>query len=122
MSRILVIEDDASIRSLAMRILISAGHEAIGATDGRDGVALWKENGADLIVTDLRMAGMNGIDVIREIGRVEPDLPIIVISGDAGAQLGPLAEVMSSQPVKILRKPFRANELIALVTEVLGGG
>ena len=119
MKRIIVIEDEPSIRKITVRILASAGYEVLEASSGSEGLHTWREQGADLIVTDLRMSDMSGIDVIHELGDSAPDLPIIVVSGDTGGHMGPLRDAMTSRPITLLRKPFRAGDLLTMVSEAL---
>ena len=119
MKRILVIDDEAAIRKITVRILRSAGYEVLDAGSGSEGLRMWREKSADLIVTDLRMSDMSGMDVIDELGVSAPTLPIIVVSGDMGGHEGPLRHAMATRPITLLRKPFRAGELLAMVSEAL---
>lgn len=119
MKRILVIEDEPSIRKITVRILASAGYEVIEASSGSEGLRTWRDKGADLIVTDLRMSDMSGMDVINELGASTPTLPIVVVSGDMGGHDGPLRDAIAARPITLLRKPFRAGELLAMVSEAL---
>jgi len=119
MTRILVIEDEPSIRKITVRILTSAGYEVLEASSGSEGLRTWRETGADLIVTDLRMSDMSGMDVIDALGDTAPDLPVIVVSGDTGGHDGPLRDAIASRPITLLRKPFRAGDLLAMVSQAL---
>lgn len=120
MQRILVIEDEPSIRKIAVRILTGAGYEVVDAGSGLEGLRAWRDRGADLIITDLRMQDVNGMDVISELGTTAPSLPIIVVSGDTGGQADLLRAAMQTRPISLLRKPFRAGELLAIVRDAIG--
>jgi DNA-binding response OmpR family regulator len=67
MPRILVMEDDASMRDVICRVLVDAGYEAVEAADGAVGLHLWHARGADLVLTDIEMPELNGIEVILEL-------------------------------------------------------
>jgi len=121
MQRILVIEDDPSIRKIAVRILTGAGYEVLDAGSGLEGLRALRDRGADLVITDLRMQGVSGMDVISELGATAPGLPIIVVSGDTGGQTDLLRAAMQTRPISLLMKPFRAGELLSLVSEALDG-
>lgn len=121
MQRILVIEDEPSIRKIAVRILTGAGYEVLDAGSGLEGLRALRDRGADLVITDLRMQGVSGMDVISELGATAPGLPIIVVSGDTGGQTDLLRAAMQTRPISLLMKPFRAGELLSLVSEALDG-
>jgi CheY-like chemotaxis protein len=116
MPRILIIEDDASNRALLERILAAEGHSIIAADNGAVGLTELARNEVDLVVTDIVMPGIEGIEIIREIRRLLPGIKIIAVSGvhplylEAVSQLGANA---------VLRKPFRPAELREIVARVL---
>ena len=67
MSRILVIDDDVPLRLVLRSILERAGHTVLDAPDGRTGLALWRREPTDVVVTDIFMPEQDGIEVIREM-------------------------------------------------------
>src|SRR3954466_13840356 len=81
MAHILIIEDDERVRRLFSTLLQHAGHQASEARDGREGLALQAECHPDLVITDIVMPGMEGLETISALRRLHPDLPIIAISG-----------------------------------------
>lgn len=78
--RILVIDDDQSIRRTLGIALGSAGYEVLEAADGTEAMRLWRKAGADLVITDLHMPDKNGLEVIMEIRAFSRSVPIIVMS------------------------------------------
>ena len=78
--RILVIEDEARIRSFLARGLEAEGYSVEGAADGRAGLALALGPVWDLVVLDLLLPGLGGLDVLRELHRERPALPVLVLS------------------------------------------
>lgn len=124
MARILVIDDDPTIRSLCTLALSNQGHEVTTAPDGRDGVALLGRHRFDLVVTDLVMPEQEGIATIRSIRDQARDLPILAISGSmAGEQRGGvdyLKLAMSLGAQASLRKPFSPRQLTSAVEALLG--
>ena len=81
MARILFIDDDAHTLDLFGQILEGAGHEVIMAQDGVTGIALYRKNPTDLIITDIMMPVKDGMEVINELKRDFPQAKIIAISG-----------------------------------------
>jgi DNA-binding response OmpR family regulator len=122
MSHILVIEDDDLIRSLIQRALTKAGYGVTVAANGRKGLAAYQAAPVDLVVTDIIMPDMEGLEVIIEIKRRSPASKIIAMSGGGAGwnsdYLG-LAEKLGAS--RILNKPFAPSDLCALVGELLGG-
>jgi CheY-like chemotaxis protein len=119
--RILLIDNDAALRRITARVLVLAGHAVLTAADGAEGLRLWREQGADLVITDIQMPGMNGIEVILQLRSLAPDLPIIAISGgDRSRELDLLGNAKVLGAVGQLGKPFSADELYAAVQVAMG--
>ena len=114
MAKILVIDDQASIRSLLRLVLEEEGHEITEACDGRDGLASYERTPADLVVVDIRMPKMDGLELILELTRGFLDTKVIAISGqaDAGDTLS-TAKLLGARHV--LRKPFGLHQFLGLV-------
>ena|SRR5947208_16513251 len=81
MAEILVIDDEPRMRRLIARILNGAGHEVHEAGNGRDGIALFHRVHPAFVITDIVMPDMEGIEMIRELRRQAPTIPILAISG-----------------------------------------
>ena len=120
MARVLVIEDDVEMRSMMMCTLDRAGYETIGACDGREGLTSFRRTPADLIITDIFMPEMDGVETIIELRHDFPDARIIAVSGGGRLLCGdylPLAEKLGAR--RTLRKPFSPPELLKAVEETL---
>jgi DNA-binding response OmpR family regulator len=120
-ARILVIEDEPSIRALYLAILRDAGHEAAEAPDGAVGVRLFRENPADVVITDIIMPEKEGIEVIMELRRDFPDVKIIAVSGGGKVTTTEtcLRLAKSLGAVLTIAKPVSPKELLTAVGEVL---
>jgi CheY-like chemotaxis protein len=120
MAGILIIDDDAQMRRLIMRILKSAGHDVHEASNGATGLKCFREMRPTLVVTDIFMPEKEGIETIRLLRQQAPELPILAISGSGlkdylhfALQLGATAA---------LAKPFSADQLLEMVTRLVEGG
>ena len=123
MPRILVMEDDDALRGLVVRILTSAGYEVVAAADGTTGLRLWREGGADLVLTDLHMPDTNGIEVMLELRAFAATLPVIAMSGGQRAlDLDLLGSAKLLGAVSVLTKPFTKDDLLAAVAAGLRFG
>ena len=120
MSRVLIIEDDAPLRTIFRLILEKAGHTVLDAPDGRRGLALWHREQTDVVLTDLYMPEKDGVQVLLEIKRLAAQTKIIVMSG--GGTRGLLdwsASVLSLGADGVLEKPFDTQKLLTIIENVL---
>jgi CheY-like chemotaxis protein len=120
MPKILLIDDDSQYRTLVRRMLEADGHEVYDAHDARSGHELFSTDRPDVVITDILMPGVDGIELIRRLRQEKRDVPIIAISG--GGQCPPDLYLLSSQylgATRTLSKPFRRDELLDCVKEVL---
>jgi DNA-binding response OmpR family regulator len=111
--RILLIEDEARILSFLARGLTAEGYTVEWATDGREGLALAVEQPWDLVVLDLLLPSLNGLDVLAAVHRRRPELPVLILSARADLQTKLRGfELGASDYVS---KPVALDELLARV-------
>jgi len=125
MARILLIEDDHTVRAVLRMSLTGVGHTVTEARNGKEGLDLFKRAGADLVITDILMPEKEGLEVIRELNKKQvPPVKVIAISGGGVSQSADDALRMARLlgAAKTLAKPFSNEVLIAAVNEVLLGG
>ena len=116
MARILVIDDDDQIRDVFRQILENAGYEVEDACDGYEGIRIFKEKSIDLVITDILMPGMGGLETIMELRLASPDVKVIAISG--GDHIAPeyyLKVIKNFDTLCELKKPIAAQELLNAV-------
>ncbi len=121
MARILIIDDDGHIRSILREMLQRAGYEVSEAVNGKQGLRLFHEHPADLIITDILMPIMPGSRLISILRKDFPNLKIIAMSGGgsmyrSGSYLK-LASDLGAQ--RILEKPFLLKELVETIEDTL---
>lgn len=122
MARILVIDDDYQIRDMLSQILEQAGYDVEVAPDGAVGVNMYRENPADLIITDILMPEKEGWETITELRRDFPDVRIIAISG-GGEKTGPYSYLMLAKRFgaeHVFTKPVKKEELLRAIRGMLG--
>ena len=120
MASVLIIEDDDQFRAMLRDMLKLAGYEVEEATDGKEGIKLYKENPKDLVVTDIIMPEQEGIETIIELRRSFPDVKIIAISG--GGQISAEEHLQMARDlgaIQTLHKPFGREKLLEAIREVL---
>ena len=116
MARILLIDDDDSVRSMLRLTLAYFGHTVIEARKGKEGLELFQHANADLLITDIVVPEEEGLEVLMELRKRQPPVKIIAISG--GDYLH-MAKLMGA--AKVLAKPFSTNVLMAAIDELLPG-
>ena len=121
MATVLLIDDDEDVLRILAEALRSSGHTVLMGTDGTAGLKMVSGSNIDVIVTDLIMPGMEGLETITGIRVVYPEVKIIAMSG--GGAVGPkgyleLARAFGAHAT--LRKPFPLKELTDTVSELTG--
>jgi two-component system cell cycle response regulator CpdR len=118
MARILVAEDDDSMRSFLAGALRRAGHMVETAADGFEAITMLAHNQFDLLLADVVMPGMDGVELARRAARDQPQLKVMFITGFAAVALRGRSG-MPGDP-KILSKPFHLKDLVAQIDQLLG--
>src|SRR5215207_7435648 len=117
-ARVLVVDDEETIRDLLTKTLALADYEVDVAPDGRTAVDRMRIIQYDLLITDLRMPGVDGLTVIREARRLKADIPVIIVTGystEASA-----IEAINLGVQGYLTKPFRVPRVLAAAAKALG--
>lgn len=118
--RIMIVDDDASIRRTLHLLLSKAGYDVVQASDGFEAVRLWRQSGGDLVITDLHMPEKDGIETIIELLSHTPRIRIIAMSGGGQTKrldlLGSMALLGS---VHTIEKPFTLSEMLKAVHRAL---
>lgn len=119
MMRILVIDDDANILEILAEMLTTAGYEVVEASNGKEGVRLYRHAPFDLVVTDLLMPEKDGLEVVMELRRDFPKVKIITLSSGNAYGHSSLETSKALGAARTLRKPFMEDQLLEAVREVL---
>jgi DNA-binding NtrC family response regulator len=119
MANIVVIDDEPAMLRITCRTLQAAGHAVVAFANGRGGIEHFKKEAPDLLITDIFMPEMEGLETIKSARDLRPAMPIIAMSGMSfgGGDYLHVAERFGA--IATLKKPFRRSELLALVARVL---
>jgi CheY-like chemotaxis protein len=109
-TRILVVDDDADVRELIALVLTQSGYDVDDAADGFGALAKVPHFRPDAVLTDLRMPGMSGTELLQRIRRIHGDLPVILATGLETMDLCTAAEAYGA--VTCLEKPINLEELV----------
>lgn len=130
MSSILLIDDEPEIRSSIARVLERVGHHVVVSESADSGLPLLEKNDFDLIIADLIMPGTNGVDAIKDVSKLHPEIKIIAISGggnfgsasyqpNAISTTAYLEAAIEAGADFVLTKPFRSAALLEAVETVV---
>ncbi|WP_119419379.1 response regulator transcription factor [Desertibaculum subflavum] len=124
MARILIIDDDGDVRETVVRLLELDGHEIAAPPSSRDVSAAIEAGDYDLVVTDVIMPEMDGIEVVRKVRKARPNCPILAISGGSSSMSSRtlLHMVGALGADATMKKPFSRAELQAAIGALLVGG
>lgn len=115
--KILMIEDDSSIASSLQRILVQRGYEVLLEARGDDGFRRATEDAFDMVLTDFKLPGLSGLDLIRKIRQSKPRLPIILMTAHGTTETA--IEATKHGAYEYLLKPFEIPELLGLVEKAV---
>jgi DNA-binding NtrC family response regulator len=122
MARILVVDDEPSIRDLVALVLELDKHDVVTASDGNAALAELNESEFDLVITDLVMPDREGIEIIINLRKTRPELQVIAMSGGGFGNAGDYLELAAAVgAARTLAKPFTNDQLLKAVRDVLGG-
>ncbi len=123
MARILLVDDDDSVRDMLSQTLAHFGHTVVKARNGKEGLAFVQHANADLLITDIVMPEMEGLELLMELRKRKPAIKIIAISGGGR---GNAADYLHTAKIlgaaKVLTKPFTNEALLTAINELLSGG
>ncbi len=116
MGQILLAEDDDGMRTFLARALERAGHEVAPVADGHQALRQLESATFDLLIADIVMPGIDGIELARRAMRSHPELKVLFITGFAAVAMNAQREIAST---KVLSKPFHLRELVDNVERIL---
>ena len=117
MAKILVIDDEKSIRNTLAEILAAEDHEVLSAEDGPTGLELFGENKFDVVLCDIKMQEMDGMEVLDKILEQPRDVPVIMISGHGDIEIA--VEAIKKGAFDFLEKPLDLNRLLITIRNAL---
>ncbi len=119
MARILVVDDEAGYRRTLRDILVEEGYEVETAEKGEDAIEASQRSSPDVLITDWKLKDrLSGLDVARALRAGDPRLATIIITGYSIEQLK--AEASGMEDLRMLEKPFGADDLLALIRDLIG--
>src|SRR5512138_2034952 len=115
-AKILVADDEVNLRRVLVAMLRRDGHEVVQATNGQE--AIEQLGDVDVVITDLRMPGADGMEVLRTASRNHPHVPVIMIT--AYGSVGQAVEAIKAGAFDYIEKPFEQDSIRATIDKAIG--
>ena len=116
--RILIVDDDPSIRYMLGRVLLDEGYQTMSAASGRDGLKIVAAESVDLILLDLKMPGLDGCETLEELAALRPGLPVILMTAFPGQKARGIQLGFSA----LFQKPLDFPILLEAIRKLLARG
>jgi two-component system, OmpR family, response regulator len=117
--RVLLVEDDDDNRELMAEVLAASGYQVFSAASGQDGLKTLAEHSVDVVVTDVGMPGMGGLEMAKAAKAIAPTVPVVIVTG--WAERDDIARARRKDVDAVLIKPVDPDALTAAVSEVVQG-
>jgi two-component system cell cycle sensor histidine kinase/response regulator CckA len=120
---ILLVDDEVSIRESVRTALQGCGYMVLDAANYDDALGIDRQHSGEivLLITDIALPGNNGYELAAQISAIRPNMKVIFVSGQAGAELCKFYYMLDTDP-RLLKKPFEIEELLRRVRSTLGSG
>jgi excisionase family DNA binding protein len=116
-AKILVVDDDETICALFKDTLEDVGHTVTTANESSKGLELVKNRDYDLVFLDLKMSGMDGAELFRQIKVLKPNLPVTIITGYPDSDL--MMSALAHGPLGVMKKPFTGSDILTALNNYL---
>ena len=117
METVLIVDDEKNYLVVLDALLASEGYEIVTSTNGADALRLVREADLDLVVTDMKMSGMNGIELLEECKKIRPELPVIMMTAYGTIEMA--VEAMKKHAYDYITKPFQNEQLKLTIKKAL---
>ena len=114
---VLIVEDQSEVTQLLADLLRQAGYDTATATNGDDALALAAAHRPDFVLLDLTLPGRDGMQVLRELHALDPELPVTILTGAGSSDRA--REAMKNGASDFFTKPFDNQELLASIADAL---
>ncbi len=123
MANVLIVDDDDAVRRVLRRVLEADGYDVVDCANGREAMLAMEQRRPDLVITDVYMPEMDGIEFLVRLREDDPDLPVLAVSGGSLAPADFVLEDASQLGANaILTKPYDVAVMRQAVRDLLAGG
>ena len=114
---VLIVDDEKSIVEILSRIVNeNSNYKCDGCGSGEEAVVLVEKNNYDVVITDRKMAGLDGIEVLKRVKKIKPETEVVILTGFASMKN--LVEAMKFEAFDYIQKPFRAENILSVLSKI----
>lgn len=118
--RLLLVDDDLQVLDVLHEMLHLKGYQVLPVSDGKEALVLIETQSFDLVITDMKMPSVNGLDIVRKVKQISPDTPVMMITGWGDEVDGMGEKELSALGIDLLlSKPVQWADLISAVSKLL---
>ncbi len=117
-STVLVVDDDVAVREMMLAALQNKQRDVLTAASGEEALEIVKKAHVDLVLLDLSMPGLNGVDTFREMHTIQPGLPVVIVTGYPDSDL--MARALEIGPFTVISKPVEIHQIQKTVDRIVG--
>lgn len=114
--RILVVDDDRDFTESIGELIVLEGHQPVLAYNGVEALKIFKQNNIDIILLDFRMPGLNGIETLSEIRKLNLSVPVVIMTAYASTEL--TKDAIKHGAIEVINKPFNINKLMEVISSI----
>jgi DNA-binding NtrC family response regulator len=114
--RVLVVDDDKDFAESMGELIELEGHQTVLAYNGAEALKIFKQNNIDIILVDFKMPGLNGIETLVEIRKLNPAIPVVMMTAYANTKL--IKDARRYGAIEVLNKPFDINKLMQIFSSI----
>ncbi|MFB3100806.1 MAG: response regulator [Gammaproteobacteria bacterium] len=114
--RILVVDDDRDFTESIGELIELEGHQPVLAYNGVEALKIFKQNNIDIILLDFRMPGLNGIETLSEIRKLNLSVPVVIMTAYASTEL--TKDAIKHGAIEVMNKPFNINKLMEIISSI----
>lgn len=113
MARVLIVDDDESLRTVLSEAVRSFGHEVETAADGVEALERYKQDQIDLVITDLKMPGMDGLELLQKVKEIRPDAVVLMVTGYP--TIDSAVQAIKHGAYDYITKPFKFEDVEVVI-------
>ena len=118
-ARLMFVDDEEELVSTVVERLELRGIDAVGVTSGEEALQLLREGSFNVLIADVKMPGIGGLEILRSVTRLYPELKVILMTGHGSAEDSEIGRRLGA--VAYLEKPVDLEDLLATVRQAIGG-
>lgn len=117
--KILIVDDEEDVRDMLDELFRIEGYDTVTASNGKEGLDIYKKFSPELVITDIRMPVMDGVELVENLRSLNKNIKVVYITGWESSQSRHKRDIINDSDFKYLKKPFELAEIVRVVNEYI---